>query len=80
MVTLMAFYTGAHCTLMYIYSGTHCTLKYIYSGVHCTLGIRDVNLSTKFLSGQFDNFLALSGQCPDNWTIFEFLVNRLSTK
>ena len=32
---------------------------------------RDANLSSKFLSGQLDNFLALSGQ---------FLVNRLSTK
>ena len=41
---------------------------------------RDANLSSKFLSGQLDNFLVLSGQCPDNWTIFEFLVNCLSTK
>ena len=41
---------------------------------------RDANLSSKFLSGQLDNFLALSGQCPDNWTIFKLLVNRLSTK
>ena len=41
---------------------------------------RDANLSSKFLSGQLDNFLALSRQRPDNWTIFEFLVNRLSTK
>ena len=41
---------------------------------------RDANLSSKFLSGQLDNFFALSGQRPDNWTIFEFLVNRLSTK
>ena len=41
---------------------------------------RDANLSSKFLSGQLDNFLALYGQCPDNWTIFKFLVNRLSTK
>ena len=30
----------------------------------------DANLSSKFLSGKLDNFLALSGQCPDNWTIF----------
>ena len=42
--------------------------------------MREANLSSKFLSGQLDNFLALSGQCPDNWTIFEFLVYRLSTK
>ena len=31
---------------------------------------RDANLYSKFLSGQLDNFLALSGQCPDNWKIF----------
>ena len=64
---------------MYIVYYT-CILYIIHAYCILYMCIRDANLSSKFLSGQLDNFLALSGQYPDNWAIFEFFVNRLSTK
>ena len=36
---------------------------------------RDANLSSKFLSGQLDNFLALSGHCPDK---FKYEINTIN--